>query len=80
VIDEADLPGWVRQAPERRAAPLVAGGEEPQGTLDDVERGYILQVLTSTGWNRSRAAQILGIDRRTLFTRIQRYGLVLPSE
>ena len=32
----------------------------------------------SPGWNRSQAARLLGIDRRTLFAKIERYGLVGP--
>jgi hypothetical protein len=31
-----------------------------------------------TGWNRSIAARLLDIDRRTLFSKIRRYGLVGP--
>ncbi|HOD28412.1 MAG TPA: sigma-54 dependent transcriptional regulator [Syntrophales bacterium] len=50
--------------------------------LEGAERRQILQVLNTTAWNLSRAAQVLGIDRKTLRTKIDRYGLVkagLPS-
>ena len=43
--------------------------------LDTVERQQILQALETTAWNQSRAAQRLGIDRKTLRTKILRYGL-----
>ncbi len=43
--------------------------------LETAERQQILQTLESTAWNQSRAAQRLGIDRKTLRTKIQRYGL-----
>ncbi len=43
--------------------------------LETAERQQILQALEGTGWNQSRAAQRLGIDRKTLRTKIQRYGL-----
>ncbi len=43
--------------------------------LETAERQQILQMLEGTGWNQSRAAQRLGIDRKTLRTKIQRYGL-----
>jgi DNA-binding protein Fis len=38
--------------------------------LDDVERQLILKALESSGWNRSRAAELLGISRDTLRYRI----------
>jgi transcriptional regulator of acetoin/glycerol metabolism len=44
--------------------------------LADIEKEHIHQVLKACSWNRSAAARILGIDRRTLFSKIQRYGLV----
>lgn len=43
--------------------------------LERAERQQILQTLEMTAWNQSRAAQQLGIDRKTLRTRIIRYGL-----
>lgn len=43
--------------------------------LEGAERIQILQTLESTSWNQSKTAQLLGIDRKTLRTKIQRYGL-----
>jgi DNA-binding NtrC family response regulator len=43
--------------------------------LDDVERSYIEQILQETGWNVSRAATILDIDRVTLYHKMEKYGL-----
>jgi PAS domain S-box-containing protein len=39
------------------------------------ERRYLQQVLEENRWHRSRAADRLGIDRRTLFRKIKEYGL-----
>jgi transcriptional regulator with GAF, ATPase, and Fis domain len=48
----------------------------PQPTsLADVERDHILATLNLTGWNKSRAATILGIERSTLDRKIRRYEL-----
>ncbi len=47
-------------------------------TLAEVEKAHIEKVLALCGWNRSAAARVLGIDRRTLFGKIQRYGLIGP--
>jgi PAS domain S-box-containing protein len=43
--------------------------------LAHYEREHLLRVLNANHWHRSRAAHILGIDRRTLFRKIQKYGL-----
>ena len=43
--------------------------------LSEVERRHILATLKSTGWNKSRSASILGIERSTLDRKIRRYDL-----
>jgi DNA-binding NtrC family response regulator len=40
-------------------------------SLREIEREYILAVLEYTGGHRSRAARILGIDRRTLYRKLR---------
>ena len=53
-------------------------GEVPAGTpksLADMERIHLQRVLDETGWNISRAARELDIDRTTLYAKIRRYGL-----
>jgi len=50
--------------------------------LERAERDKILQILKAAAWNQSKAAQLLGIDRKTLRLKIRRYGLSddqLPS-
>ncbi len=44
-------------------------------SLEDVERRHILSTLNATGWNKSRTASILGIERSTLDRKIRRYKL-----
>ncbi|OGC02099.1 MAG: hypothetical protein A3G35_09880 [candidate division NC10 bacterium RIFCSPLOWO2_12_FULL_66_18] len=62
--------------------PHLAGGAGPVGralvqeaTLEDLERDYIAAVLQRTKWHQIRTAAILGIDRRTLYRKIRRYGI-----
>jgi DNA-binding NtrC family response regulator len=43
--------------------------------LAETERRVIRQALEQEGWNRTRAARLLGISRRQLFDKIQQYGL-----
>lgn len=45
-------------------------------TLKDTERDQILKVLEATGNNKSRAAKILGIERKTLYRKLERMGLL----
>ncbi len=67
-----DLPERV-QAPQARRAVLV--GDEPTEliSLEEVERRYILHVLQVVGGKRSEAANILGLDRKTLYRKLARY-------
>jgi Nif-specific regulatory protein len=44
-------------------------------SLDDMERHHIINTLKHTGWNKSKTASILGIERSTLDRKIRRYGL-----
>lgn len=54
---------------------VLRPGDEPLPSLEDQERRYILQVLEHTAGNRTQAAQILGIDRVSLWRKLKRYGL-----
>jgi DNA-binding NtrC family response regulator len=40
-------------------------------TLEELERRYVRQVLTATGGNKTHAAKVLGIDRRSLYRRLE---------
>ena len=62
-----DLPPHLRE--ERDRAPrLPADGM----TLEDVKRWYVNKVLEESGGNKLRAAELLGIDRRTLYRILER--------
>jgi DNA-binding NtrC family response regulator len=65
--DVCDLPS---RAPADAAGDLLAGAADRQLPLAEVERGYIRRVLDACGGNVSRAARILGIDRRTLYRKL----------
>ena len=60
---------------ERRVEPLVSNRTPPNPTLEAVERAYIMWVLQSEGGNKSRAADVLGIDPSTLYRKLSRYGV-----
>ncbi len=48
-------------------------------SLEEAERQHIRRVLTATGGNRSAAARILGIERKTLTRKLRRLGIDLDS-
>jgi DNA-binding NtrC family response regulator len=48
-------------------------------TLDELERRYLLHVLDAAKGNRTRAADILGVDRRTLYRMAERFGIALKE-
>jgi DNA-binding NtrC family response regulator len=71
VIDASDLPAELREPPPALEAPLFAG----LPTLEEMEKRYLRHVLAAVGGNRSRAAEALGIDRRTLYRMAERFGI-----
>lgn len=58
------------------AAPAERGvAGEGFATLEAMERAHIARALERTGWNRAQAAQLLGVSVRTLYRKIESYGL-----
>ncbi|MBE7541540.1 MAG: sigma-54 dependent transcriptional regulator [Bryobacteraceae bacterium] len=55
-----------------QASPVMAAEGR---RLEDIEKVHIERVLTESGWNLSRSARVLGIDRTTLYNKIKRYNL-----
>jgi DNA-binding NtrC family response regulator len=51
----------------------------PDLTLDEVERHHILRTLERHRWNKKRVAGILGIDTKTLYNKLRRYGVPIGS-
>ncbi|MBC7387561.1 MAG: sigma-54-dependent Fis family transcriptional regulator [Cryobacterium sp.] len=64
-----------------KASPNGAGSSETEAkaSLETVERAHILRVLEETGYNKSRASDILGIDRATLYRKAKIYGIDLKG-
>jgi len=70
---EIGAPTLPQRVTERRAEPLVAERIHPNPTLDVVERAYIHWVLQAEAGNKTRAAEVLGIDPSTLYRKLGRY-------
>ncbi len=62
---------------------LNSSGHEEQQSIDDqlqeIERAYIMEALRKTGGVQVRAAEILGINQRSLWHRIKKYGIDVGS-
>lgn len=76
-VVDLSLPGLDRLALAASLAPATPTLQpEP---LEAVERRHILATLQFTGWNKRRAALILGIARSTLIQKVRRYKLKAPG-
>jgi DNA-binding NtrC family response regulator len=71
------LPERVRSNGQSGA--MIARARERRMTLRELEKEYIVEALRMTGGNKSRAAEILGIDRRTLHRKLDEYRAEDPS-
>jgi DNA-binding NtrC family response regulator len=76
VVGPDDLPAILHNT--SRHIPM--GLFEDLPSLEEVERRYLEHVLRAVGRNRTRAADVLGIDRRTLYRMAERFGIKLDEE
>lgn len=70
VIEPTDLPVRIT-ASQGQPGPLA---------LADAEKAHVQKMLDANGWNISRAARMLDVDRVTLYNKIRKYGLLRPGE
>jgi DNA-binding NtrC family response regulator len=75
-ITARDLPASLLDEEGRDHALQVPMGRR----LEDVERRYIMQTLEMLGNNKARAAQVLGISKKTLYRRLHEYGVFLDQD
>jgi len=74
-----DLPEKIQAY--RRSHVLVASDDPTElVSLEEVERRYILRVMEAVGGNKTDAAQVLGIGRKTLYRKLEQYGAANGSE
>jgi two-component system response regulator AtoC len=85
VLFAEDFPGVLGAIDgDRSAASRSMSGSHsassPDASLEDLEKQHILRVLRDAKYNKSKASEILGIDRVTLYRKAQRYGIDLRSK
>ena len=74
VIEPFHLPAHIRPAG-------AATSESPRlGYLQEAERRAILEALNLFGGNRSRAAEMLGVAKTTVYRKMREYGIESPEE
>jgi two-component system response regulator HydG len=78
-VAATDLPERVQQ---HKATRLVVDSEDPATfiTLEELEKRYILRVLEACQGARKKASRVLGIDRKTLYRKLVRWGAAEGAE
>jgi len=71
VISPDDLPTFLGDEEDARS--LVARAAQKRYTASELEQLYVMKILDETGGNKARAAQILGMDRKTLYRKLHEY-------
>ncbi len=73
-----DLPPRVR---DHKASDVLVASSDPTElvTLEEVERRYIRRVMEAVGGSKSEAARVLGLDRSTLYRKLERHTARAPS-
>jgi DNA-binding NtrC family response regulator len=77
VLEPEDFPE-ILASPGKGTAPS-ASTDGGQASLESMERIHIAKVLEETGYNKSKASEILGIDRATLYRKAKTYGIDLKG-
>jgi len=74
-----DLPEKIR---DHQPARLVVDTQNPAELLplEEIERRYIAKVLEAVGGNKTLAASVLGLDRRTLYRKLNRFDIAYAAQ
>ncbi|MBI5493793.1 MAG: sigma-54-dependent Fis family transcriptional regulator [Deltaproteobacteria bacterium] len=69
-----DLPEKIR---DYRASHVLVAAQDPSELvpMEEVEKRYILRVLEAVGNNKTMASRVLGLDRKTLYRKLERWGM-----
>jgi DNA-binding NtrC family response regulator len=77
MIGVKELPTEIQLPPALQQAEIAGLPQAGVQTLDDVERTAIIQALAECHGNKKKAAELLGIQRPTLYNKMKRYAIEL---
>jgi len=80
ILAEHLPPGLSRPPAPRPDAAVPSGGRNLQGEIKSLERQRIIEALDRCGGNQSKAAELLGVSRRTLVSRMSEFELPRPRK
>jgi two-component system response regulator HydG len=74
-----DLPERIR---DYKRSHVIVTSDDPTELvpMEEVERRYIARVIEAVGGNKTLAAKTLGFDRKTLYRKLDRYGIEMPAK
>ncbi|HLQ45279.1 MAG TPA: sigma-54 dependent transcriptional regulator [Planctomycetaceae bacterium] len=79
-ISVNDLPESLRQNEQTLSVPTGQLGNSLKSAMIAPEKQLILEALEANGWNRQGTADMLGINRTTLFKKMKRYGIAFEKQ
>lgn len=79
-ITAQDLPETLRANEPTFSVPAGRLGNNLKASLVQPERTLILEALEANGWNRQGTADMLGINRTTLYKKMKKYGIEFESQ
>jgi len=79
IIEAVHLPDYLQPAPPPEGMETREPAASRRGRWEELERGFLIQVLRDNNWNRQAAAQELRIGRQTLWRRIKRLNIQPPK-
>jgi DNA-binding NtrC family response regulator len=77
ILTPEDLPERIRSG--GASAAILAKAKSKRLTLAELERAYILEIMREANGNKSRAAEMLGLDRKTLYRKLDEYAADKPD-
>lgn len=80
ILFTEDFPNDLLKLSLSENSSLPKNTSENGTSLEDLEKSHIVKVLNEVQFNKSKASELLGIDRATLYRKAQRYGIDLRGK